>query len=48
MRKAASLEDQARLTVCRIEFVIAGKGIGLQNAGPRRQMRLGMFTAPVA
>lgn len=48
MGKAARLEDRTGLAVRSIELVVASIGVGLQNAGPFRQVTLGMIAQPVA
>jgi hypothetical protein len=48
MGKAACLEDRTGLAVRSLELVGASIGVGLQNAGPSRQVTLGMIAAPVA
>jgi len=46
--KASCLQDETRLAVGSVQLEIARIGICLQNPGPGREMRLGMFAAPVA
>lgn len=46
--EAAGFKHRARLTAGRIELAISAIGVGLQDAGPRREMRLRMLAAPVA
>lgn len=48
MGKAASLEHGTGVASFAIELVIDAIGIGLQDAGPRREMGLWMLAAPVA
>lgn len=43
MRPAGSLPDRAWLASRQIELVIPVIGVGLQDAGIARQMRLGML-----
>jgi hypothetical protein len=48
MRPARDLPDRAGLAVREIELVIAVVGVGLQDAGVARKMRLRMLAVPVA
>ena len=48
MRPTGRLPDRARLVVDEIELVVAVIGVGLQDAGVSRQMRLRMLAAPIA
>jgi hypothetical protein len=48
MGKAAPLEDRTEFTVRSRELFLARIGVGLQNAGPFRQVTVGIIAQPVA
>ncbi len=48
MAPAQRLDDRAGLAVGKIEAIVAGERVGLQDAGPACQMSFGMFARSIA